>query len=291
LKGWDPYDLKGLPLYLWVSSRNNFLFKSLQVLAYYLFDVFFPLTLRKMFGVRKKHNPKGVGLLLKGYVSRYKSTGKELYLKQARESADWLMNNTATDYKGISWGYPFDWQSKMFIPKGTPSSVVSCIIGDAFWDLYQVTKEKSYLSVCEGICLFLHEELKLSFDNGKVVCHSYTPIDDFQVHNANLFVAEYLLRVGNKTGEVTWQERGRKSSAYMLDFQKEDGSLEYWSRDHSAYKKGQMDIYHSGYEIRTLFQIWKHTKDDRIKEAYQSYYEFFKVNYLKDNGEIKINPK
>ena len=289
-KGWDPYDLKGTSLYLFFLSKNTFFLKTMQLLCYYVFDVFFPNFSRKLLAVDKKINAKGIGLLMKGHLVRYTTTNDNKYLNKAIICSEWLVQNSSKDYEGISWGYPFDWASKIFIPKGTPSSVVSCIVGDSFWDMYQITKDIKYLEVCKGICYFLFTELKITFKDDTSCCHSYTPIDDFQVHNANLFVSEFLLRVGKETQDEAYIQRAISSANFALKYQLDNGSIEYWAQSHNSYKSGQMDIYHSGYEIRALYKIWKLTDLPEFEESYKRYYTFFINSYFTEKNEIKLKP-
>jgi len=152
--GYDPYDIKGHPFWLKLSqlgSKANFLQKIEKQLLFSI-EPRFPMFARKLLRVEKQINAKAMGLFANAYVNLYRDEKQEHYLVKARQCIDWLIENPSQGYAGFCWGYPFDWQSLVFIPKGTPSGVVSSICGRAFWEFYQLAKEKKYLEICESIC-------------------------------------------------------------------------------------------------------------------------------------------
>lgn len=290
--GYDPYDLKGIPFYLFLyekAEQGNIFFKTMRRLFFEL-ERTFPLLMRKLFKVEKQINPKSIGLLAKGYLNLFQFLGDEIYLQKAKDCLGWLENNYSKGYHGLCWGYPFDWHSRILIPKGTPSAVVSSIVGDAFWQAYKLTNEERYLEVCRQVCIFFLNDLNIDEIEGDCLCFSYTPIDKFHVHNANLFVAEFLIRVGVEVGEPEWVEIGLKAAKYALKEQNPDGSIYYWGKVDNRNNFFHIDAYHSGFEIRMLFGIWKTTGKKEFFESVKRYFEFYKKNLLFYEGE-KIIPK
>lgn len=221
----------------------------------------------------------------------YEVTKEEKYLSKARDCLNWLNNNYSKGYTGKCWGYPFNWQSIRFIPKGTPSSVVSSIVGDGYWKFYWLTKDKKYLSDCEGICEFFVNNLNIDKVDSNRICFSYTPIDDFHVHNANLFVAEFLLRVGKEVSNDDYTALGLNAANYALSELNDDGSLFYWGKIQDHYHPGHLDHYHSGFEIRSLYSIWKITGEVKFYQAVKRYYGFYLANFFDDKSIPKLTPE
>lgn len=245
-----------------------------------------PLELRKTLNISKKINAKALGLMLSSYCQLYQVFQDEKYIQEAERIAKYLAQNSSKSSKNKCWGYPFDWQSIIFIPEDTPSVVVSTVVGDGFWSLYQISKNSNYLDICASICCFITEDLNIDYLDENRVCFSYTPIDDYHVHNSNLFAAEFLIRVGQKIKRMDFIELGIKAVNYALSEQNSDGSIFYWGRKQNHYNANHLDSYHSGFEIRMLYRIYLMTLDQRVKDAYISYLEFFKRTFVRNDGFV-----
>lgn len=285
-KGYDPYDLRGTGLIQYLTRPGQRISLPLRVFRKMLLTMEdrWPLAARRILGVKKELNAKGMGLFARAYLDLYQATLQEQFKEKALFCLDWLENNPSPGYSGACWGYPFDWQSAIFIPRGTPSAVVSSVVGDAFWRAYQVLGDQSYLDICESICRFFTQDLNVDQIDPDTVCFSYTPLDDFHVHNANLFVAEFLIRVGTKLDQQDFLEWGKKAAEYALQEQNPDGSLFYWGKVQNQHSPNHIDHYHSGFEIRALYKIWKWTADERIYQAAERYYRFYLDNLILREG-------
>jgi rhamnogalacturonyl hydrolase YesR len=282
-KGFDPYDIKGLELSLKIQKfGDKYLIGKVIRKLYFSFIDLFPNYSRKLLRVKPLENAKGIGLVLNSYAKLYKMTGDKVYLEKALIYANWLKENRGKNYSGYNWGYPFDWQSVIFIPKGTPSSVVTYTVGSGFWELYQATNEKEYLDICVRICDFFTKDLNITYEDKDKICHSYTPIDDYQVHNANLFVGEFLVKIGKEVNNESWFARGIKCANFAIYQQQKEGFIPYWGLDQTnKYSNGKIknDHYHMGFEIRMLYSIWKMTNLSYILNSWQKYFNFY-LNYM-----------
>jgi hypothetical protein len=295
--GYDPYDVKGHPWVLKLSGNRDQnracrliregLLLSVEVL---------PRASRGLLRVQKEINAKAMGLFASAYLKLYEHVNEEVYLRKARECLTWLEENRSQGYAGDCWGYPFDWQTLVLIPEGTPSAVVSSICGDAFWSFYKFSGDRKYLSTCESICNFLINSLNIDHVNGDKICFSYTPIDRFHVHNANLFAAEFLIRVGKELNSEQFYQHGIKALSYSLDAQNEDGSFYYWAlSDGSVYDIPEttlktIDHYHTGFVLRSLYSIYKNTGDKRVLEALSKGYRFYRDRLFEDKTVPKLRP-
>lgn len=290
--GYDPYDFKGLPFFTRLQNHSCSTLKNLCKLCF-MFEETYPLAVRQFFKIPKQINAKGMGLFAKGYLNLYQITEKEDHKSKALECLDWLQTNPSPQYSGMCWGYPFDWQSKVFIPKGTPSAVVTSVIGDAFWSAYKLFQNESYLDVCRSICDFLISDLNIDKLGSDCICFSYTPLDNFHVHNANLFAAEFLARIGRELDRKDYLQLACQAANYALQEQNPDGSIFYWGRTQNHYSPNSLDHFHSGFEMRLLYGIWKATNEQNYLEAVKRYHHFYLQNFiLRENGFVvpKMTP-
>ncbi|HQE50337.1 MAG TPA: hypothetical protein PKI14_17305 [Fervidobacterium sp.] len=286
--GWDPYDVKGTELY----SKYFYSEKTRHFLVRRGLDVvseLFPFAMRRVMNLEQQINAKALGLLLYAYGNMFEITREESYLEESSQIVDWLVENTCQEFAGYSWGYPFDWNSRVFIPKNTPSAIASVTVGEGFLRLYEITGNDWYLEVCNKICEFLTQELNIHQKGEESICFSYTPIDDFQVHNINLLVANYLIRIGLLINKERYVNLGVQAANFSVSEQNEDGSIYYWSREQTN-ARGHLDVYHSGFEIRALYGISKNTGIERFEDSYKKYLCFFLNNYFSPS-HIKRTPE
>ena len=291
--GWDPYDVKDkISTSRWGSQLDKRINKIFQKILFELEDLF-PLSARKIFKVKPKINAKAMGLFLASYGNIYQATGQKKYLLKAHKCADWLFQNRVQQYRGCCWGYPFDWQSINYFPKNTPSSVVSATCGDAFFILYKITDDPKLLEICIKICVFFIESLKITHEDQHALCYSYTPKDDYQVHNANLFVGEYLVRIGKEINDDFLIDRGIKCGYFALKEQQTEGYLPYWGlAQTNSHGSGKLrtDHYHSGFEIRMLYKLWKHTGLEAFHSGYVKYFDWYLRNMFISECIPKMTP-
>jgi rhamnogalacturonyl hydrolase YesR len=284
--GYDPYDLR--QLLLRVAPRSKLVQTALRR-ATLLSEWFFPMVPRRLLRVPKQVNAKAMGLFAAGYQILYEATGEEGYLDRAQEALTWLEENACEGCMGLCWGHPFDWQSRMFIPRATPSSVVSAIAGDAFWRFYQMTGCRRYLASCQSVCDFFVNDLNVDELGEDAICFSKTPLDHFHIHNGNLFVADFLLKVGKALPREDYVRMAWKALTYTLGEQRTDGSICYWGRDQDEGCK--IDHYHTGFEIRCLYSIWKSTGDERVHSALKDYYRFYCEKLFTSQAIPKMTPR
>lgn len=276
-EGYDPYDVKGSIIFL--NMEKNAFTRYVS----HTFADFFPSQLRTLLRTSKTINSKAMGLFASGYLNLYSKSGDRQYLEKAEYCLDWLEKNSCTGYSGYCWGYPFDWQSKVFIPKNTPSSVVTTIVAKAFLDMYELTKDDNCLQIAQSSCEFIVNDLNIDILDERRVCFSYTPVDNFHVHNANLFSASLLCKVGSILDLNDYMDLSSKAVEYTLGEQNSDGSWYYWGPpDKLLY---HIDNYHTGFVLRSLYEIYKTTGDMKIKKALDKGYKYY-VDNLFHNGTV-----
>ncbi|HAE86592.1 TPA: hypothetical protein DCG86_01060 [Candidatus Marinimicrobia bacterium] len=278
--GYDPYDIKGKAFISkcqkWGPAR-----KTLNVLL-----ELFPKISRQMMNVKKQINPKGIGLLALANIVRYASSQDEYYRQKAELYLEWLKVNAVTQFDGVGWGYPFDWQSRIFIPAGTPSSVVSVICGNAFLEYRKITGKTDFDDLIFQIAVFISKGLNRHVSESGI-CFSYTPLDTFTVHNANLFSAWFLSEAGTLFKNETWIDLGLNATKYTLADQNFDGSFTYWG---PPMKTPVIDSFHTGYVLRMLYRLsLLFPEDPGIKTAINKGMDYYISHMLMPDGFPKDN--
>lgn len=263
--GYDPFDIKGHPLMIPLQK-----YSVLRKFTNLLFEMF-PRGSRKLMNVKPAINFKGVGLLSQAYLYRFRITSNGKYLNKARRCLNLLERESSKDYMGNGWGYPFDWQSTILIPKDTPSVVVSVTVGDAFLLFREITKEKVYDPILQGISEFLIKSINIRQTNSGL-CFSYTPLDSFYVHNANLFAAYYLIKTGTIFDQNEWCKLGMQAVKYTLHDQLSSGGFTYWGSEH---QNKFIDNFHTGYVLRMLNRIQEILPSDEIEQAIGTGMKFY----------------
>jgi hypothetical protein len=289
--GFDPYDIKGSKIFMWAFAlpRKPF-YRNIQrklVLAPLIIgESYFPRFSRWLFGIKPTRNAKGIALIAKGYLNLYKLTEDEKWKTKAVDLLDWLLGNQSSGYPYPCWGYPFDWAtSEVIIPAHTPASVVSAAVFDVFWEAWLITKDERYLNTCTGICHFFGNHLNITKVNGETICFSYTPLDNYQVHNTNLLVADCLLRAGFATNDLKFISQGKMAANFALVEQNSNGSIFYYGRAQDYINPKRVDHYHSGFEMRCLHSIWQTTGDELYQNALKKYFSFYKGNLVKSDAD------
>lgn len=275
--GYDPFIVHDHPFFRWIIGWPGSL--PLRVVRRLLFEILniCPSFWFRVLKCEKQINAKAMALFAKSYLNLYKKTGNKEHLDSAKYCLKWLEENPSLGYSGLCWGYPFDWQSYYFIPKGTPSSVVTFTVGDAFWDAYKLLKDKKFLDVCNSICFFFKEDLNKDIIGDDMVCFNYTPIDKMHVHNANLFVAEFLIRIGSEMGNEEFVKTGLKATNYTVKDQRFDGAWYYYNSNDSSYTK-VIDHFHTGFVLRTLYSIYELTKEENYLKALEKGFAYYLQN-------------
>lgn len=287
--GYDPYDIKELKFVRFITElgKKNFLFEIAREILFELFYTF-PVASRRFFNVTPRVNAKAMALFGRGYLDLFLVSGNENYLSKSEFCINWLLDKRLKIDDGIAWGYPFDWQSTVLIPKNTPNGIVTTAAGDAFWAWYQHTNKREYLAMCEHVCIFLYNNLPVDEIASDQVCFAYTPLFQNHVHNLNLFVAEFLIKIGKKSNIPEWVAQAQKAVNYTIANQADDGSFDY----NGPPEKPQhfSDNYHTGFVLRMLHSIWELTGDEKVYNSLEKCYNHYVAHFFEDGKIPKLLP-
>jgi len=264
--GWDPFD--GLNSGL---LKNNPVYKSkIFRLGWIQFFKRCPVNFRKIALVSKGYNSKSLSLVIRGMVKRFCQGKIKNHLKQALTLAQVILSQRAKDRSYFCAGYPFPWQARAFYTDAyTPNMVVSTFAGQAFLDLFKVTKDEKWLELVMEIGEFIKEELIL-WESTDQMCFGYIPGEPVIIHNANLLGAALFGRLFSLCGEERYGKYAQKSVAYTVHSQRPDGSWFYGEASHHQW----VDNFHTGFNLVAIKNVQDHLSTQKWQTALDAGFRF-----------------
>lgn len=275
--GYDPYDGLNSKIF----NTFPFLKKNTFQLVWIQFFKWSPINFRKIAGIKKEQNPKGLGLFLSGYCNLYKTSSSEHHLSKINFLITEIEKCRINGFSGACWGYNFDWQSRAFFqPKGTPSVVVTSFIACALLDAYEITKNESLLQEARSACDFVLNDLNRVYDSDEDFSLSYSPLDHTQVFNASLLGARLLSRVFSHTHEKYLIEESRKIVSYVCKHQKMNGSWTYSPLPFHSW----IDNFHTGYNLECIHTYQSISGDYTFQENIKVGLEYYLRTFFDKSG-------
>lgn len=271
-KGWDLFDglnsklFRATPLY-----RNAFL-----RLAWIQFFKRSPVNFRKIAGVPKGFNAKGLALFASGLVNLNR-------VEEAAALLDRLDQMTCEGFSGKSWGYNFDWQARAFyVPAGKPNMIACVFAANAFLDVYDKRKNREALDTAEKSAAFILRHLVLHEDDD-TLCFGYIPGETARVHNVNMLGACLLARLFSITGNNDLLVKSRKAMTYSMEALNKDFSWPYGERDHHGF----IDNFHTGFNLVALKNWMEYTDIFVWEDDLRNAYEYYLNNFWLEDGRPK----
>jgi len=276
--GYDPYDALNSPLIKLLCCKSKW-----ARIAFTQFLRRCPVNLRLLLGVKKGHNPKGIGLFLDGYSKLFALEPNDRYLQKIDYLLDLLEKLKSKGYSGNCWGYNFGWQNKvMFVPAYTPTIVNSSFIGHALLDCFELTGKQRALDMAVSIKDFILTDLNRKVE-GDGLCFSYTPIDNNYVHNANMLGASTLVRLNKYCPDEKMITTAIASLSYSMDHQQDDGSWYYADTNCQKW----IDSFHTGFNLQALRYVLKDGFANQYQQSYEKGVKFYADNFFLADGMPK----
>lgn len=277
-KGYDPFDGLNSSIF----NLLSFLKKSgLFQLAWIQFFKRSPLNFRYIAGIKKEHNPKGLGLFLSAYCNLYKSEPNKRYLDKIKYLIEQIKERQSKGYSGACWGYNFDWQSKAFFqPKGTPSVVVTSFVAGALLDAFEITGDEELLKMARSACDFILKDLNRSYDEDGDFSFSYSPLDKTQVFNASLLGVRLLCRTHLHTKETVLIEESGKAVSFVCKHQQKNGAWPYSTLPYHSW----IDNFHTGYNLECLFTYQTISGDLNFQKYIDNGLHYYLNTFFEDSG-------
>ena len=276
--GHDPYDALNSPLAPVLTAGTKW---GRIALTQFLRRC--PINLRSALLIRPGHNPKALALFLSSYCRLYRLRPDELTLRTINRLINLLEKTRSKGYSGSCWGYNFPWQSRAFFaPRWTPTSVASAFAGHALLDAYDVTGNESALDMALSVRNFILHDLKRISD-GDCFSFTYSPLDDYAVHNASMLAASLLVRTAQRTHDPEARSASLNALAYTLKYQKPDGSWSYAERQGSLW----VDSFHTGFVLESLRWFRMLEPSNAVATAYDKGVDFYAGNFFLPDGTPK----
>jgi rhamnogalacturonyl hydrolase YesR len=279
--GYDPYD-----------GLNSKLFNALPFISKSRFPRLvwiqgfkkLPFNIRPIFGISKGYNPKALALFLSGHAALYKKDGNRKYLETTRFFIDKIFELATPGYSGICWGYNFDWESRaFFLPKFTPTIVVSSYVANALLDAYEITKEARLLEAARSTCEFILKDLNRDYDEKGNFIFSYSKFDNSCVYNASLLGSRLLARVSSITGEQSLMDEAARSVRYVCSCQNENGSWPYGKLPFHQW----IDNFHTGFNLECISDFIKYSGDYSFAVNIEKGYKYYVNTFFTVEGIAK----
>jgi hypothetical protein len=240
----------------------------------------FPLNVRPLLGIQKRHSSKGMGFLARGFMRLHSSTGDQIWRDKAQFALQWLIDNQSKGYSGSSWGNHFDYQSRNFyLPKGVPTVVWTSLIGHAFLDAYDLFQIEQYLQIAVSACEHILCDLN-AYPDGEGACITYVPGKNSQVHNANTLGGSLLARTYSYTRKEEYRALAQKAMQYTAQHQQANGSWWYGEKANLHW----VDNFHTAYVLDCFKHYAESTGDNRFDQNMMCGYEYWKRTFFLSDG-------
>jgi hypothetical protein len=280
--GFDPYDALNSKLF------NIFPFLSVKPVRLLLTQSLkrSPLNLRPLFLVPKTHNPKALSLFIISLVRLFRLG---LYADRAEiiRLAELLTALRSPGCPQFCWGYSFDWQTRTkLIPRGSPNIICTTFAANALLDAYELTGDAAYRGAAITSADFILEQLWRN--QNEEGWFNYTPLEDIQVHNANLLGAALLARVAalqeGKKGEA-YIEPALKAARFSVQRQNPDGSWFYGERKRPSQQ--WIDNFHTGFNLCALKDVAQFSGTAEFDPSIKAGLRFYIENFFEADGAPK----
>jgi len=279
-KGWDPYDALNSKI-LWYLSFGS---KWIRV-AYTQALKKCPVNFRKLFFIKKGYNPKGLGLLLSGYIRLFEMEKKKIYKEKIFKMIDLLEELKSPNHSGYCWGYNFPWQNRDgYSPPYRPTSVNTSFIGCAFIDAYQVMNKKKYLDIARSSCDFILKDLKIIRETDTELVLSYNTEDHERIYNSNMLSAALLARVYAYTKEEHLLAAAQKITNFVISGQLPDGSWHYGEIETEKW----IDLHHTAYVLESLYEFAMAAQEDDLIHVIEKGLNFFVNTFFSKDGRPRL---
>lgn len=271
--GYDPYD--GLS-----GKMSLFSDKKLLNLLLLQMNLYSPVNLRPMLGIKKGRSNKCLALLARANLILYEVTKRSEFRNEAELLLDNLINANLSKTQGefSCSSYYFKYVAPRHLLDPTVPDIV-CLTESikSFIKAFQTLKNELYLEKAEEALGFLTSNL-LAADNG-VYHFKYTPRERGKiVINVSALALEAISRYLDVVYRKDLYELGVNVAKLILKYQRKDGAWPY-----SVYSGGhlywQID-YHQGFIIDGLASFKKYYDAFEIKYAINNGVEFYKKLFI-----------
>jgi hypothetical protein len=280
---YDPYDLWGTRYGLW--ARKVYYRKGIvgtPLIAPILLAEFIWPGVRRLV-VRKQRYATADAQLVLALVNLFHTTGERHHLERAQQIAEEMLRYSVPGYRGLCWGYPFDWQNtKGMWPRNRPYITCTPYCFEAFLALFDATGDEVQLTRAASIAEFVYHDLNDTPTGPGAAAGSYSPHDNSKVINASAYRAFVMTEAAARFDRDDYQAKAELNLRFILDSQKSDGAWLY----EEDYKPGAfIDHFHTCFVLKNLSKLNRRLQRDDIRAAINRGFDYYQKNLFHADGD------
>lgn len=242
-----------------------------------------PVNVRRIVGVPKRRNPKGIALFILGLIERQHYLDSDGELSEAVALGDWLLGERVDRgvWKHSAWGYHFDWAARAFhVPRGKPNAITTCYVARALYGLGQATGIQRFTDAAIDAGFFLDDLYVRASD---VKYYAYIPGESAFVHNASLWSAALVAETAVRKGDERLREHALSVARQSASMQRADGAWVYGTRSHHAF----IDGFHTGYNLEALDSLQRTLEIREFDETIERGMDYYRRHFFLVDGTVK----
>jgi hypothetical protein len=238
-----------------------------------------PINLRPLFGIRPQDSTKGRGYMAHGYLFLYRATQDATILDKATQCLQWLDRHKVARFKNHSWSNHFDFVSRGGgYTKGDPIIVWTALIGHAYLEAFEITKNSWFLEIAESACRWILDLPRERTSTGD--CISYLAHVQSSIHNANMLGAGLLARTAKYTHNSEYLRVAHSAMEYSCTRQLANGA--WWYAEQPKFH--WIDNFHTGYNLDSLDCYLRSGGDNEFCAHLERGLRYFKSTFFEDSG-------
>jgi hypothetical protein len=276
-RGWDLYDGESSRILQALPIDNKWVNLSFQQAVRRA-----PVNVRPLLAVEQRRSFMGIALFTVANLRMYELSGREKFRDEARELADWLVENRIEGYSGFCGGHRHPLQDRTKRLAASDPDVVSTTYAVKALLAAGEYVDSSYRDVALTAADFVFDDLDYSShpDGARI---KYNPVDSGNHYtlNANALGARLLTNLYDTAGNDQFRDGARNILDYVAAQQTEEGGWMY--RDPPETSHLSMDNFHNGFIIESLLRYQEISGTDRYTDTLADAVGFYR-GLFEDNG-------
>jgi hypothetical protein len=240
------------------------LFGTLAVSPMIFCEAFLP-SARALFYKRQRF-PIADAHYAMGFAFLAKVTGDQQHYRRAVHFLEVLKTTRCQGYKNYSWGYPFDWETRLgTLKEGTPMVTTIPYVYEAFREVHRLDGDRKWLDIMESTAHHAAKDYRDFETSPTASTCSYTPEpgNPGGVINASAYRSFLLTQAGADFSRDDYRKIARRNLNFVIESQNADGSW-YYSTDGA---RDFVDHFHTCFVLKALAKIERLTGDRECTRA------------------------
>lgn len=205
------------------------------------------------------------GIVLNGITALYNVTKEKKHLDFCKSLANFMIKKMQK--KDGSFHAIYDAKNDLLIDNGdkwsTQSGSFHVKLSIGLINLYEITKDKTYLDSAKKICKYTLKHLK---EDGRFITTNHNKNSLFHPH---CYSAEGLYVAGNYLKNKKYLEASKKSTVYLFNNQLKNGGIPQMFKDNKFVNFERTDILAQALRLGILFSIDKEKLEKLVNRLIQ----------------------